>query len=803
MRQYSPRGCRAVIAAALFSSVFTYAQTTPNSDSNYQQLRTISPSGESIAANGLTLKRDVATIQLNSGNICFLKAVNGKTTGAIFVGEGRLLLDPPLASERASLSVLTREKEYSESFDHAVFRFTDATYNELKQGAKPGSGGCDLDALQASQKAMRKDLHYNLDARILQDVLSPEPGGLFVAFIHGKKYDPKTLFVIDPHGAYRVSPEEVMLMTYSDFRTGIWAAFHTALEYTNGTASSVQKNGVYLIQHQQLDTTIDKSGHLDGTAVIAFTAQTQGVDVLPFTLMGSLRVTKVTGQNGEILNFVQEDKHDDPQFWAVLSKPLGKDEKYGITVTYGGKDAVFSEGGGNYYPAARDDWYPNSAYGLLGEYTNYDMTFRIPKGTQITATGTKLSETTEGNHAVTVWKSEVPITVAGFNLGQFKVEQAKLDKPEMQVESYANVNPPDKAQAVQNAASEYNVPLGNLNTTGLSKKALQEALMSLRIYSDYYGALPYKRLAMTQQTATNFGQSWPELVYLPISYLYDETQRHLLFGDDATQYYTVVASHEVAHQWWGHDVGFLCYRDQWMSEGFAHMSASLYLQFVYGKEPQKFRQFWKDQRRALTEKNKEGFRPIDAGPVTMGIRLSNSRQGYDVYRNLVYPKGAYILHMIRFMMYDRKDRDQRFKETMQDFVATYSGKPASTEEFKAMVEKHMSPQMDLDGNHKMDWFFNEYVYGTALPTYAFESSFRSDGNGGQILMLKLTQSGVSDNFKMLVPVYLELADGNVVLLGSLRPTGNTTVEQSVPLKGIKDAPRRAMINYFNDVLGMY
>jgi aminopeptidase N len=259
----------------------------------------------------------------------------------------------------------------------------------------------------------------------------------------------------------------------------------------------------------------------------------------------------------------------------------------------------------------------------------------------------------------------------------------------------------------------------------------------------------------------------------------------------------------VAHQWWGHDVGFVSYRDQWMSEGFAHMSASLYLQFVWAKEPQKFTQFWKDQRRALTEKNKEGFRPIDAGPVTMGLRLSNGRQGYDVYRRLVYPKGAYILHMVRMMMYDRKDHDQRFRDTMHDFVATYSGKPATTENFKAMVEKHMSPQTDLEGNHKMDWFFNEYVYGTALPAYAFDYSFKPDSNGEQVLTLKLTQSGVSNSFRMLVPVYLELADGNVVLLGSLKPAGNTTVEQSVPLKGVKAVPRRAMINYFNDVLGTY
>ena len=394
------------------------------------------------------------------------------------------------------------------------------------------------------------------------------------------------------------------------------------------------------------------------------------------------------------------------------------------------------------------------------------MTFRVPKGMQIAATGSKVSESTEGNHAVSVWKSEVPITVAGFNFGAFKEETAQLEKPPMAVESYANTAPPDVAAGAVNSGA----PVGSLNTTQLNKRALQEAQFSLQIYSDYFGALPYKRLAMTQQTATNYGQSWPELVYLPITYLYDETARHFLGMDDPTGYFTVVAPHEVAHQWWGHDVGFACYRDQWMSEGFAHMSASLYLQMVYSKDPQKFAKFWHDQRRALVEKNKEGFRPIDVGPVTMGIRLSNTKQGYDIYRNLVYPKGAYILHMIRMMMYDRKSHDQPFKDMMHDFVATYSGHAATTEQFKAMVEKHMSPQMDLDGNHRMDWFFNEYVYGTALPSYAFSYSFDNSAGGDIVMSMKLTQSGVTDRFRMLVPVYLELADGTIIRLGRRRPT---------------------------------
>ena len=47
-----------------------------------------------------------------------------------------------------------------------------------------------------------------------------------------------------------------------------------------------------------------------------------------------------------------------------------------------------------------------------------------------------------------------------------------------------------------------------------------------------------------------------------------------------------------------------------------------------------------------------------------------------------------------------------------------------------MVEKHMTPEMDLDGNHRMDWFFNEYVYGTALPSYTMQYAFANNGADG-------------------------------------------------------------------------
>ena len=142
--------------------------------------------------------------------------------------------------------------------------------------------------------------------------------------------------------------------------------------------------------------------------------------------------------------------------------------------------------------------------------------------------------------------------------------------------------------------------------------------------------------------------------------------------------------------------------------------------------------------------------------------------------------------------------DERFKALMHDFVKNHFASPASTEDFKAAVEKHITPGMDLDGNGKMDWFFNEFVYGTEIPKYEFTYNVVNDANGAA-LDLKLTQSGVSDNFKMLVPIYLETSSGGIGRLGVVPMRGNTTMAQKVPL-GKMPAPKRLLINYYYDVL---
>jgi hypothetical protein len=783
------------------------AQQAPNRNAIYQQLRTQLPVDDIISVNNLELRRDAATFTFTRGDFAFYPEVSGKVTGAVFRGTGHLHIAPPSAEERHNLLILNKAEEFDEDFDQVVLRFTDDTAAELRK-ASAGKGPADpVFGRQANdlRTFQRTKLFENFELRLLEDVLSPTQRGYFLAAIRGKK-NPHLILTIDPHGSRRVSPEEVCLLSWADDSFTYLTAFPGQASAKTVAEGRDPDNGAYRILHEDLDVTIEKSGFLTGLATVQITATQDGLAVARLALYPTLRVSKVEDDKGNPLDFVQEKKDEDSDFGVVLAKPLNKGETATVRIAYGGKDVVQNEGNANYYPVARESWYPNAARGL-GDYATYEMKFHVPKGLELIATGTKVNESTEGKLTTSTWKTDVPLPVVGFNLGKFKMQEGKVAGKlgdDLTIDAYANIAMPDgyspslelPVQGVSHV-SEGSV-LQTLDTKGMLPVQLSQGQAAAEVYTRYFGPLPFARVALTQQFACNYGQSWPMLVYLPICGFFDQTQQHFMGLRPEDMYWKVVTAHEVAHQWWGQTVGFRSYRDQWMSEGFANTSASIFLQATRPK-PDQFREFWREQRRLLTEKNAFGFRPIDVGPVTMGFRLATEKTGWNIYQDLVYPKGAYILHMIRMMMWTTQEGDGRFIAMMSDFAKTYRLRAATTEDFKAMVEKYMTRDMDLDRNHRMDWFFNEYVYGTDLPAYHFEGEVKPNGDTST-LHFKLTQSGVAAGFLNLVPLYLELADGRVLKAGEMPLVGTQTVEQTVPLPKLPAAVKKVSINYYYDVL---
>jgi len=403
--------------------------------------------------------------------------------------------------------------------------------------------------------------------------------------------------------------------------------------------------------------------------------------------------------------------------------------------------------------------------------------------------GTLQQESFDGDLAISHWITAKPVAVAGFNYGDYK----KLDIPDdithYKISGYYLSELPNNLRG--------NRALQSMAPKAMTKYALEQTRAQMQLCTFYFGKSPYEEIYVTEQPNFNFGQSWPNLVYLPISAYTDSTQRWMMFGQinsKFTGFVQEVTPHEVAHQWWGHAVGWASYHDQWLSEGFAEFSAGLFLQQAVGGDWRRdYIDFWERLRQRVLEKNNYGISANDAGPLWMGERLTSPRTER-AYQNVTYPKGAYILQMLRSMMFEEKEKS--FIAMMHDFVETHSDRPATTESFKAIAEKYMNKRMDLGGNGTLDWFFNEWVYGTQVPRYKFEYQLAPADGGKVKLHMAVTQSDVDEHFAMLVPVSVDFGKG-MVRLGEVAVIGNSTQSADVLLPS---QPKKVALNAYKEIL---
>jgi hypothetical protein len=768
----------------------------PNGEKTYAALRADLPGAESVTVKDFSLAREGGVFHFEQGDFYFYSPVEGRVTGAVFVGKGKFDLTVKGASEQHSLSLLTKGPGMSQEFTTLVLRFTDRTADEIRKasaGAGNAPDGHVRSAAEDLAKGFRRDLNENLDLRLLADVIGGgSRGSLFLASFRmgGALAGKNVLFIVDPEGTFHATPDQVELTTWSSTDLQPWAAYKMQHADATDSAQRVQ------VTAEKLDVTIERSGAMKASAVTTIKMRRDGVRVVRLNLYPTLRVTGVFSESGAPLDFVQEPRDSDPDFAVILPDANAKTgDTVRVLTQYAGKDALRADGNETYYlmPGARESWYPSGG-GQMGDFATFDMKFHIPKNLQIVATGKQVTLTPDGNGMVAAeWETDSPIPVAGFNLGNFKTQGLKTPAG-FGVDAYADVGLPDRYSSLAESDT-----LGGLSAVGALKGEVSQGNAAIQIYSDYFGKLPYDHVALTEQTACNYGQSWPMLVYLPICGFWDKTvQQQLGLLEFDASYWKEVTPHEVSHQWWGNLVGFNSYRDQWMSEGFANFSVAVFLMNTSSKMDE-FHSFWKEQQTNLLQKNTQGVRPIDAGALTMGSRVSNSKSGEDVYQMLIYSKGAYVLHMLEMQFWTPQEQQEPFKRAMQKFVADYSGKAASTEDWKASMEKSMPKSLDLRGDGKLDWFFDEYVYGTELPHYTVTNEF-SVVDGETVVHLKLGQSNVSDKFMMRVPVYLQLQNGQTRRIFNVVMHGNGVLDQMVKLGKLPSPAKAMMVNYNADIL---
>jgi hypothetical protein len=95
----------------------------------------------------------------------------------------------------------------------------------------------------------------------------------------------------------------------------------------------------------------------------------------------------------------------------------------------------------------------------------------------------------------------------------------------------------------------------------------------------------------------------------------------------------------------------------------------------------------------------------------------------------------------------------------------------------------------------MDWFFNEYVYGTGIPQYQFSYTTLATPDGKVKLSGKIVRTGAPDDWKDAIPLYGHQGQGimRLGLINAVQP--ETTFEIVVP-KSLE----RFSINDYEDML---
>lgn len=788
-----------------------------NSDKVYRALRD-DGFGDSFQAVDYTLNMDAGWFHFKSGTFTFLAAVNGIKTGAVFVGEGHFKFEPMGRVNQHDLERRTGSPTAEEDFGEIVFRFTgdQASVFTPALGAKIETPAAATSAFQHwkdkvrhrheipegfTQAILEGESIDNVDADVLAAVYNPNHHpSFFNSYIRGSKHKDLRFFLRGRVGALPQmdSPEEVALvnMNGGELDDGVWNSEHLLSEITAHTSNSREDRRLFATKRYEIETVIAKNDHLHSRAIITFEPLIVGERVMKFALLPNLRVTRVTDQNGQDLHFIQENRKEDGSFYAILDEAPVMGKEHSIAIEYVGDKVLFNAGNGSYYVAARESWYPN--LNGFGEKSIYDLTFKVPPSNVVISVGKLEGQSTEAGFAVSHWVTPVPVAVAGFNYGQYKKVGLEDTITHYELAGYYLEDLPDSLRPYEDSAY-----LGNMSPGGMTKYALDQTRAQMQVCTEFFGRAPYSNIYITEQPNFAFGQSWPNLVYLPISAYIDSTQRWLLFGRiDAkfTGFVQEVTPHEVAHQWFGHGVGWASYHDQWLSEGFAEFAAGLFLQQAVGKKWQKdYIDFWERQRVRILEKNNFGVAPNDAGPLWLGTRLISPRTP-QAYQGVTYSKGAYVLSMLRSLMYDDHatgpQHEQPFMDMMHDFMEAHRDSPASTESFRAIAEKHMPKQLDIQSNGRLDWFFNEWVYGTLVPRYAFKYDLRPGDSGKTKVQVEVTQSEVDNTFGMFVPIFADFGAG-MQRLGQIEMIGNSTRRVDFILDR---EPKKVALNAYKEVL---
>jgi hypothetical protein len=716
----------------------------------------------------LTLERDAGRFTLEEGDLWLCSPVGGRVCAAVFVGRGSFALTPPTAIERSQLERIYGKPTMERAFSALVLIFADTTLAELSRSLsfQRGHGSRVGNVMLSECLRYVSDMKSRwMDAGLAKPFLEGRANGYLLSLIESVGAE-RLFFEIDPH-----SGEEVILWREPKSRhIGAWRVWRRddVCRFRRGGATEPAPEGdtrpALAVKRYRLECRIGENLDFSATAELECESLEPAIQHwATFRLYDKLDVDSVEWVGGRAARFFKG--RESAQLWVFCEPPLGPGETRTLRLHYHGE--LIERVGDWMFVRSSIDWYPHQDGRRRAPF---DLTFNSPSQYHLVSVGERVSFETRGRVTTSRWLSERPIRNASFVLGLFDEESFGVAG-----------SPPVTALMFRGKPDPVRVSFGEVQVVSgarMDKKVATDAGRAVAFFQRALGPPPAGRIIVAEIPDTG-GEAFPGLIQITWTPFWGRN----VVAEDA-----VFRAHEVAHQWWGDGVDYRTYHDQWLTEGFADFSALWYVQQGLGdtKSYLAMLEAWRDE--ILEDKR---YRPAGshaAGPIWLGYRSASTEVPGD-HALIVYKKGAWVLHMLRNMLLDSKSMDdEKFASLMRDFYARYAGESASTEDFRRVAQRY--------ADEDLGWFFDQWVYGTAVPTYRFASRTERTPEGKYKVTCRVEQRDVPADFRMPVPIRIDFEGERFTWARIL--VQSPTAEFELPLMDL--APKAIVFNDLESVL---
>jgi hypothetical protein len=707
-----------------------------------------------VMLDGVKLAAGLAQLQLD-GVLFPTSPVGGKVVEMVFLGVGRITLEPPDSIEAGQLELFTGQSRLDAEFGEAVLVVgLDAAVDAMlgKTPAQPDTvTAARAEVLYDEWRGRREREVLGVERSLLADALrDPGAEGYFAALFRGAEPG-DFVYLVDP-----ASREQVTLGRFTPLDAtekekrrilkeisreqrkgrliglelddlGTWDTWLSA-SLRDPQGQTRPGSPGFEPSKYTLDVTIDEKLRLSGSARIDLATVIPGSRSV-LVRVADLKVSKVTDAAGAGLYFQTTPSADE---LAVILPASPAGEATAIVVHF--ESRPIEKDWNVYRLLDTEGWYPQT-----GEVNRaaHDVTFHWPRGLDLMAAGRRVDGGEAGGERWERRVFDVPILAYTFELGNFDVVTAKTGHVDLRFAFGAGAT---------------------LTGRGTRESVMQAVKDSLAYFEETFGPYPFDELTVVT-ASRGFSQSLPGFVTLSDFLLNDGGMWNKLLGLEDRR---LVVAHEMAHQWWGDHVGWASYRDQWMSEALASYSALLFARERLNNELSgvDLTEGWYE---AVSERLPDGSTIESVGPIVLGWRLISSRAS-DAYQPIVYMKGAVVMDMLA-----RSLGEDVFPKVLRQVVKAGGGRTISTEDLFSVIETVTSADLDP--------FTAQYVYGTGLSEVLYSARFEKTADGWQVKGTARQQTTHRFRYKV-VPTQRGTFD---VVLRAARQVDVTTSTVVVPV----------------------